>query len=142
MMLDLKYFKNTGYLKGIFSFLQVVLKKKFFRMTKKYLWGVGRISCENKFPRLVLDENLENSCDSCSKCVEVCPTNCLFVEGEEGRSPTKFELKVQNCISCSLCEEVCPPEAILLSESKGQINFTEKQIFTKIELILGKENIF
>jgi formate hydrogenlyase subunit 6/NADH:ubiquinone oxidoreductase subunit I len=139
MMLDLKYFKNIGYLKGIVSFLQVVVNKKVSKITKKHLWGVERISFENKFPRLLLDENLENSCDSCGKCVEVCPTNCLSVLGKEGKTPSKFELEIQNCISCSLCEEVCPPEAIAMSESTDQFNFTEKQVLTIKELYLSEE---
>lgn len=140
MMLDLKYFKNIGYLKGVASFLKVVVKKKVSKVTKNHLWGVERFSFENKFPRLALDENLENSCDSCGKCVEVCPTNCLVVEGEEGKSPSRFELKIQNCISCSLCEEVCPAEAIILSESTEQFEFNEKQVLTKRELFLSEEN--
>ena len=137
MMLDLKFFKDIGYLKGIIRSIILVSYKKMLKFNKNELWSDDRITYASKFPRLVLDENLENACDSCGKCIEICPTSCLFLEGEEGRSPTTFNLSIANCVGCSLCEEICPTEAIAMSESINQFEFTKKQILNKQDLYLG-----
>jgi NAD-dependent dihydropyrimidine dehydrogenase PreA subunit len=52
----------------------------------------------------------ERRCSTSRRCVEVCPTNCLAMEG---RNPVLA--RPADCISCGVCVLVCPTEALTLA---------------------------
>jgi len=71
------------------------------------------------FPRVKIDEK---SCDSCGKCVDVCPKRVLTVT-EDGK---KLELRnVIDCTVCKDCVDVCPksPPAVEVSWDKDVFVF-------------------
>ncbi|MBS4212297.1 4Fe-4S binding protein [Neobacillus rhizophilus] len=58
----------------------------------------------------------EASCKSCSLCVQVCPTNVIFLAdylNSNGYRPAAV-VDQENCISCAKCAQVCPDTVILV----------------------------
>ena len=66
-------------------------------------------------------------CVMCWKCAEICPVDCIYIEGVRGvdgplkggyrgQKATLFKFNVDYtvCIFCGLCEEPCPPKCIYL----------------------------
>lgn len=53
-----------------------------------------------------LDERL---CTGCGRCVEICPTECLAMNG-----PLPWLPRPVDCISCGACVFLCPPAALAL----------------------------
>jgi formate hydrogenlyase subunit 6/NADH:ubiquinone oxidoreductase subunit I len=51
----------------------------------------------------------ETRCTGCGVCAEVCPTECLEMEG-----PLPWLPRPLDCVSCSLCVLICPVEALTL----------------------------
>jgi len=49
-----------------------------------------------------------NKCDSCGKCVQICPTNNITLTANKGKSPAFG----RNCLLCLSCELKCHTEAI------------------------------
>lgn len=48
----------------------------------------------------------ESKCNSCEKCVEICPQNALFLNGRTGK------VNEIRCIGCGRCKNICPSKAI------------------------------
>lgn len=76
-------------------------------------------------------------CVACMLCPTICPSQCIYVEGEEtpdGRSHARrFDLDLGRCIFCGMCEEVCPVAAIVMTR------FYEGSTFDKRDFLLTKE---
>ena len=66
-------------------------------------------------------------CVMCWKCSEICPVDCIYIEGTRGSDGvlkggfrgqkatlSKFTIDYTVCIFCGLCEEPCPPKCIFL----------------------------
>jgi len=66
-------------------------------------------------------------CVMCWKCSDICPVDCIYIEGFRGSDGTyeggyrgqkatltKFTVDYTVCIFCGLCEEPCPPKCIWL----------------------------
>jgi len=66
-------------------------------------------------------------CVMCWKCSEICPVDCIYIEGTRGADGplqngyrgqkatlSKFTVDYTVCIFCGLCEEPCPPKCIYL----------------------------
>lgn len=66
-------------------------------------------------------------CVMCWKCSEICPVECIYIEGTRGADGplqggyrgqkatlSKFTVDYTVCIFCGLCEEPCPPKCIYL----------------------------
>ncbi len=50
-----------------------------------------------------------DACISCGECIDVCPMECISLEGDG--------ISVQgNCIGCGLCSVKCPEKAIVMKE--------------------------
>jgi NAD-dependent dihydropyrimidine dehydrogenase PreA subunit len=48
----------------------------------------------------------EISCNGCGICVDECPVDTIYMEGE------KAEINMENCIRCGVCHDVCPQESV------------------------------
>ncbi|MEM7232982.1 MAG: NADH-quinone oxidoreductase subunit I [Planctomycetota bacterium] len=66
-------------------------------------------------------------CVMCWKCSDICPVDCIYIEGVRGSDGvlqggyrgqkatlSKFTVDYTVCIFCGLCEEPCPPKCIWL----------------------------
>lgn len=66
-------------------------------------------------------------CIMCWKCSDICPVDCIYIEGVRGADGvlkegwrgkkatlSKFTVDYTVCIFCGLCEEPCPPLCIHL----------------------------
>jgi DNA-directed RNA polymerase subunit D len=82
-------------------------------------WQPVSVCAYKHFPRVKIDEK---NCDSCGKCVDVCPKRVLTVIENE----KKLELRnVIDCTVCKDCVDVCPksPPAVEVSWSKDVFVF-------------------
>jgi DNA-directed RNA polymerase subunit D len=82
-------------------------------------WQPVTVCAYKQFPKVKIDEK---TCDSCGKCVDVCPKRVLTVT-EAGKG-----LKLRNVIDCTVCKDcvdVCPksPPAIEVSWDKDVFVF-------------------
>jgi len=57
-------------------------------------------------PRIV-----EDKCDQCGECMDVCPTDVFEVDED-----TTVVANPADCIGCESCISVCPEEAITIHE--------------------------
>ncbi|WML43163.1 4Fe-4S binding protein [Neobacillus sp. PS3-40] len=67
----------------------------------------------------------EEICKSCGLCVQVCPTNIIFLAdylNGKGYRPAAV-VDQDNCISCAKCGQICPDSVITVyrPEKKKQM---------------------
>lgn len=73
------------------------MPKPLIRLAKKLVWHKMQV--------------IREACESCRKCLEVCPIGIIhFVEDKAFIDPKK-------CILCTCCQEICPHKAIVLKRS-------------------------
>jgi len=58
-----------------------------------------------------------HDCVACMQCVQVCPSDCIVIEGErpEGlkkKRATVFDVQYSLCSLCGLCLDVCPTDTL------------------------------
>lgn len=82
-------------------------------------WQPVSLCVYKHFPRVKINEK---DCDSCGKCVNVCPKRILSIS-ENGKKPEPRN--VIDCITCHDCVDVCPksPHAIEVSWDKDVFVF-------------------
>ena len=72
-------------------------------------------------------------CVLCWKCSDICPVDCIYIEGTRGADGplkggyrgqkatiSKFTVDYTVCIFCGLCEEPCPPKCIFGKGEAGR----------------------
>jgi len=82
-------------------------------------------------------------CVMCWKCSEICPVDCIYIEGTRGADGplqggyrgqkatlSKFTVDYTVCIFCGLCEEPCPPKCIWLGP-QFDFNATDRTMMEK-----------
>jgi DNA-directed RNA polymerase subunit D len=82
-------------------------------------WQPVSVCAYKQFPKVKIDEK---NCDSCGKCVDVCPKRVLTVTENE----KKLELRnVIECTVCKDCVDACPksPPAVEVSWNKDVFVF-------------------
>ncbi len=92
-------------LKGISSVsVGVVSVKELLQNLKQF--GLKTPETERVSPEITIKDKrlhiLERLCTGCAKCVDSCPNNALFLEGEKAR------INHDNCILCGYCSPHCP----------------------------------
>jgi len=110
-------------------------------------WQPVSVCTYKHFPKLKIDEK---NCDSCGKCVDVCPKRVLSVV-EAGK---KLELRnVIDCTVCKDCVDVCPksPPAVEVSWDKDVFVFdiesngvlpVERIVFEALKILDNKAESF
>lgn len=78
-----------------------------------YCWNVGiinrrRIARDDLMAVYFLRATDEDACVGCGACVEICPVNCVAIDGDIARVDLDW------CIGCGVCAVKCPTEAISL----------------------------
>jgi NADH-quinone oxidoreductase subunit I len=69
-----------------------------------------------------------STCIACSKCVKICPVDCIIVEAVgkgKARKPALFQVDFIKCCWCALCVEVCPTPCLFMSKDYETV-FTDK----------------
>jgi ferredoxin len=66
-----------------------------------------------EWPRPVV---IDEICSGCKYCVDICPFDCLSLEGDPGMPWVQVArlTKPKACVSCYLCESACDKGAIVL----------------------------
>ncbi len=80
-------------------------------------------------------------CVACTKCAQVCPSMCIYIDyiinPETGaRELTKYEIDALRCVFCGFCEEVCPVNAIVLTEFYEYASYDRKTNYFDREALL------
>jgi len=99
-------------LKGISSVsVGVVSIKELLQNLKQF--GLKTPETDHVSPDINVKEKslliLKNLCTGCGACVEACPNEALFLEGE------KAKINHENCILCGYCSPECPGFLIRLA---------------------------
>jgi NADH-quinone oxidoreductase subunit I len=61
----------------------------------------------------------EADCGLCMSCSEICPVDCITVEGlGKGKNAmvTHYDVDYSRCLFCDLCATVCPTKCVYLTE--------------------------
>jgi formate hydrogenlyase subunit 6/NADH:ubiquinone oxidoreductase subunit I len=66
-----------------------------------------------------LDQTL---CTGCRDCVQVCPTDCLEMQGDYPWLP-----RPGDCVACALCMLICPARAISMKAGGGAVALVRKR---------------
>ncbi len=77
-------------------------------------WQAGVASGYKNMPVVTIGD-----CDSCGKCVEVCPRQILKLNGDKAKVKDIIE-----CSMCRLCEEACDMDSIKVSSDPGSFVMT------------------
>ncbi len=83
------------------------------------------------FPFQVIDpETNKLRCTACGICVQVCPTQCIWIKratdpetGKPKGEPSEFHIDVSVCMSCGMCAEFCPFDAIKMGHDYELADF-------------------
>jgi MinD superfamily P-loop ATPase len=76
---------------------------------------------------------LNEKCNHCGKCAELCQYHALFV------APESVLVFPELCHSCGLCSVACPEKAII--EEKRQIGVIKKGVGQGVNLVYGELNV-
>jgi NAD-dependent dihydropyrimidine dehydrogenase PreA subunit len=74
----------------------------------------GAYAAARAWQRLQLPALDERRCTGCGRCVAICPTDCLAMDGRLPWLPRPLD-----CIRCSACAIVCPTSAIVVPLPAG-----------------------
>jgi formate hydrogenlyase subunit 6/NADH:ubiquinone oxidoreductase subunit I len=131
MIINLKKYKEHGYLKAVFF----IIKKIFLNSKYKSLFYHDEHNDMSylKYPKLV--KNLDDSfkCIGCKLCSEVCRPKCITIKCSNsseslktGDFPDVFQIELGKCTQCGNCVDVCPTDAILLNGAYSHGDFIDK----------------
>ena len=84
---------------------------------------------ENEYLSFTSDKLIDESCDNCSICYRICPTEALSTT----RRSDAILFDPLLCVRCHLCHDVCEKESIQLAEY-----FDTKELFEPEQKVLAK----
>jgi uncharacterized protein (DUF362 family)/NAD-dependent dihydropyrimidine dehydrogenase PreA subunit len=73
------------------------MPKPVIELAKKFIWHKMQV--------------IEEKCQSCGKCIEICPGGAI------DSKKNKALIDIKKCILCSCCQEICPHGAINVKKS-------------------------
>lgn len=80
---------------------------------------------------------IEEKCERCGLCMDLCRFDAIYVEDD------KFRVDVSRCEGCGFCHRACPSEAIeMVSEERGKIFISKTEYGDFVHALLepGEEN--
>ncbi len=97
-------------------------------------------------------ENGLERCIACMLCAGACPTDAIYIEGEENpyenpyspgeRYAKIFDIDYGRCILCGYCVEACPTEALAMTELSDFAFYSkENMVLRKKELLVPEKEI-
>ncbi|BCD59876.1 MULTISPECIES: 4Fe-4S dicluster domain-containing protein [unclassified Nitratiruptor] len=87
---------------------------------------------ENRYLSFTSDKTVDETCDNCSICYRICPTEALSTT----RKMDAILFDPLLCVRCHLCHDVCEKKSIQLAET-----FDTKEFFEPSQKILAKFNV-
>lgn len=98
--------------------------------------------------RLTKREDGSPKCVACFMCSTACPTECIYIEGEEHedprieKQPRVFEIDLLRCCFCGLCVEACPEDAIRMDTGNVALAGSSRRdfILTMPELLAAERD--
>ncbi|SMC09254.1 4Fe-4S dicluster domain-containing protein [Nitratiruptor tergarcus] len=107
-------------------------RKLLFTLLKKIEKPANYKYLENEHLSFTSEKEIDESCDNCSICYRICPTEALSTTSKA--SAILFDPLL--CVRCHLCHDVCEKGSIKLAEY-----FDTKQFFEPEAKILAKFTI-
>ena len=137
---------------GLASSYAMTFRHLFRRPITEQYPEFKRILPERTRGAIILTRDPEGGerCVACELCSAVCPTDCITMEGEEGKGGRRqalwFRINFARCIYCGLCEEACPTLAIQLTPEFEFCKVdVENFVYEKEDLLVnhgGKNNTY
>ena len=79
---------------------------------------------ENKYLSFTSDKTIDKSCDNCSLCYRICPTEALSSDAKG----SKILFDPFLCVRCHLCHDVCEKDSIKLAQFYDTKEFFEPSV--------------
>lgn len=131
MILDKEIYSKRFTVISLFLFLKKITRDVIFRvlgLNAKKVILTGRNVNLKGIPRLIKSNN-QYLCNSCSLCVDYCPSSCFEIRTNDlGKPPSMFNLNISKCSFCGLCEEICPENAIMMSDKNDFAFYGDQKI--------------
>lgn len=146
-----KSFKDRIYLPALFSGLKVTMKHFFHSLNNVPDIDVleyPEIQPKDMSPRYRGHHRLTHrddgsiACVACFMCATACPSDCIFIVGQERtdnideKEPFRFDIDLLECIFCGYCVEACPCDAIRMDTDIFSIIANDRKDF-----IVNKEKL-
>ncbi len=130
-------------LKGLSITFKYIFKKKF---TVQYPEERRELPPRAKWLHILQrHEDGKERCVACMLCASACPTEAIYIVGEENdlynpvshgeRYAKVWDLDLGRCMFCGYCVEACPEEALAMTDEY------ELAVPTKKDLVLHKEDL-
>lgn len=108
-------------------------RKLLFTVLKKLPKPDSYKYLENEYLSFTSNKEIDESCDNCSICYRVCPTEALSSD----RKQSKILFDALLCVRCHLCHDVCEKESIKLAEYFDTKEFFEPEakVLARFEVV-------
>ncbi len=109
-------------------------RKLLFTLLKKVPKPQSYKYLENEFLTFTSAKRIDESCDNCSICYRICPTEALSSDAKGSR--IFFDPLL--CVRCHLCHDVCEKESITLAPYFDTKEFFEPQAHVLAQFIIAR----
>ncbi|MRI58615.1 MAG: ferredoxin [Epsilonproteobacteria bacterium] len=103
-------------------------RKLLFMLLKRFPKPQEYKYLENEHLTFVSDKEIDHTCDNCSICYRICPTEALSTT----KRGDKILFDAMLCVRCHLCHDVCEKQSIKLSQY-----FDTKELFEPEQKVLA-----
>lgn len=107
-------------------------RKLLYSVLKKVSKPAEYVLLENEHLSFTSDKFIDESCDNCSICYRICPTEALSTT----RKMDAILFDPMLCVRCHLCHDVCEKSSIHLAKT-----FDTKEFFEPAQKVLAKFNV-
>lgn len=103
---------------GVYTTLvgMMVTGRELFRRPTTVKYPYEKREIPTRFRGMVVND--VTTCNACTKCVRVCPVDCIDMKGVgkgKDRKSEYWKLDYSKCCWCQLCVEVCPDGSLQMS---------------------------
>jgi len=97
-------------------------RKLFFMALKRFDESENQILDHDNLS-FISNKFIDDSCDNCSFCYRLCPTNALSSDNRG----SKIDFDPLLCLKCHLCHDVCQSDSIKIIDFESKSFFHQKQ---------------